>query len=64
MVSDIFLAKGDHMTEERIEEHKQTVTETDEGKTETQTEMVVEQEREAGQPEVTTIEKDTVIEDD
>ena len=52
------------MTEERIEEHKQTVTETDEGTTETHTEKVVEQEREAGQPEVTTVEKDTVTEED
>jgi hypothetical protein len=52
------------MTEERIEEHKHTVTETDEGTAETHTERVVEQDKEAGQPEVTTIEKDTVIEED
>ena len=52
------------MAEERIEEYKHTVTETDEGTTETHTESVIKQDKEAGQPEVTTIEKDTVIEED
>ena len=52
------------MTEERIEEHKHTVTETDEGTTESHTDKVVEQNKKAGQPEVTTIVKDTIIEDD
>jgi hypothetical protein len=52
------------MTEERIEEHKHTVTETDEGTTETHTERVVEQDKGAGRPEDTTIEKETVIDED
>lgn len=51
------------MPEEIIEEHKHVVTETDEGTTETHSHKVVEQDREKGHPEITTIEKDTVIEE-
>jgi hypothetical protein len=52
------------MTEERIEEHKRTVTQSDEGTTESHTDRVVEQDTEARQPEVTTIEKETIIDED
>lgn len=52
------------MTEERIEEHKHVVTETEEGTTESQTDQVVHQDTAEKKPEVTTIEKETVIEED
>jgi len=52
------------MTEERIEEDKHTVTETEEGTSESHTHKVVHQDTGEEKPEVTTIEKETVIEDD
>ncbi|MDT4969700.1 MAG: hypothetical protein QOJ64_4437 [Acidobacteriota bacterium] len=52
------------MTDERIEEHKDTVTQTDEGTTESHTDRVVEQNKPASRPEVTTIEKETTIDED
>ena len=52
------------MTEERIEEHKDTVTKTDEGTSESHTDRVVKQNKPASQPEVTTIEKETIIDED
>jgi hypothetical protein len=52
------------MTDERIEEHKRVVTETDDGASETETHKVVHQDRAEEKPEVTTIEKETVIEED
>ena len=52
------------MTDERIEEHKHVVAETEEGTSETETHKVVRQDRVEKKPEVTTIEKETVIEED
>jgi hypothetical protein len=48
------------MAEEKIEEHKHVVSNTDDGMSETHSERVVEQDKEEGSPKVT-IEKETTI---
>jgi hypothetical protein len=61
-VNDIFTSKGDIMAEEKIvEEH--TYTETEDGSSESH-KRVVEREEEETEPEVTTIVKETIIEED
>lgn len=52
------------MTEERIEEHKHVITETEEGTSESHSHKVVHKDTEEEKPEVTTIEKETAIEED
>jgi len=49
------------MAEEKIEEHEHTATKTEEGKSETHSEKVVEKEEK--KPEVTTVKEETTIED-
>jgi hypothetical protein len=52
------------MADERIEEHKHVVTETEEGTSESHTDKVVHQDKGEEKPEVTTTEKETTIEED
>lgn len=52
------------MTEERIEEHKHVISETEEGTSESHSHKIVERDRdEEEEPEVTTIIKETTIEE-
>jgi len=51
------------MTEERIEEHKHVVSETDEGTSESHSHRIVERDGDDEEPEVTTIIKETTIEE-
>jgi len=51
------------MTEERIEEHEHTTTETDEGTSETHTDRVVEKGTEEKKPEITSVTEETTIEE-
>ena len=49
------------MAEDKIEEHEHTTTKSEEGKSETHSERVVEKEEK--RPEVTTVKEETTIED-
>lgn len=52
------------MAEERIEEHEHTITETDEGTSESHSHKIVERDKDEGKPEITTtIVKETTIEE-
>jgi hypothetical protein len=51
------------MTEERIEEHKHVISETEEGTSESHSHKIVERDEDEAEPEVTTIVRETTIEE-
>ncbi len=51
------------MAEERIEEHKHVISETEEGMSESHSHKIVERDRDEEEPEVTTIKKEITIEE-